>query len=276
MKAFDKSIPRGPTENRDAEEFAKGMEALRRAAQDLLKVSQAFQERSYNRGRLDFEFKEGNKVLINPHSMNLLRATTGKGKKLLPKYDGPFKILSKLSPVTYRLRLPALYKIHPVINIAHLQLYHELPEEFGTRSKKHFNREDLEELPEYKRILDEKWENLPARKGRKAHQVKHYLTCFIGFGAEWDEWLSAQDMRNAPMILQEWRDSIHTKKQERVMDSMAGEEEARHKPCDEEPLKVNRHKGQTNEAGGGLPIHSNDANHGSRGVRSSERQQSRK
>ncbi|KIO20182.1 hypothetical protein M407DRAFT_81863 [Tulasnella calospora MUT 4182] len=59
---------------------------------------------------------------------------TGKGKKLLPKYDRPFEISAKLSPVTYRLRLLASYKLHPVVNIAHLQPYHSSPPEFGERS----------------------------------------------------------------------------------------------------------------------------------------------
>ncbi|KAG8903991.1 hypothetical protein FRC01_008900 [Tulasnella sp. 417] len=202
------AIPRRTIENKDAEFFAEGMEALRSAAKDALRVAQAFQERAYNNGRLDFEFEEGDQVLLNPHSMNLLKATTGKGKKLLSKYDGPFEISAKLSPVTYRLRLPASYRIHPVINIAHLQPYRVSPPEFGERSRKHLNREDFEELPEYEveRIMDEKWEDLPARKGRRSRRIKRYLTRFVGYGPEWDEWLTSQDLRNAPAVMREWND----------------------------------------------------------------------
>ncbi|KAG8913502.1 hypothetical protein FRC01_004506, partial [Tulasnella sp. 417] len=219
------SIPRDPMENRDAEDFAEEMEALRRSAQDSLRVAQAFQERSYNKGRLDFEFEEGDQVLINPHSMNLLRAEKGKGKKLLAKYDGPFEVLTKLSPVTYRLRLPASYKIHPIINIAHLQPYRESPKEFRIRSKKRLNREDFEELAEYEveRIIDERWEDLPARKGRKARRTKRYLTRFVGYGSESDEWLTAQDLRNAPLIFQEWKDLGRT----RALQAPNGEDDQR-------------------------------------------------
>jgi hypothetical protein len=270
--AFDEPIPRGPTENRDAEEFAEGMEALRRTAQDSLKVAQAFQERSYNRGRLDFEFEEGDKVLINPHSMNLLRATTGKGRKLLPKYDGPFEILSKLSPVTYRLRLPASYKIHPVINIAHLQPYHESPQEFGTRSKKHLNREDFEQLPEYEveRIVDEKWGNLPARKGRKARREKRYLTRFVGYGPEWDEWLRPQDLRNAPLALQEWKNGVSAENKERALPGTDGEEASR-RPRAMEPPAVKQHEDRLNEEKAELTNPPDGRNNETRAARRSER-----
>ncbi|KZT25536.1 hypothetical protein NEOLEDRAFT_1064854 [Neolentinus lepideus HHB14362 ss-1] len=47
------------------------------------------------------------------------------------KYNGPFEIIEKLSPVTYRLRLPASYKMHPVINIMHIEKYEKSPPEFG-------------------------------------------------------------------------------------------------------------------------------------------------
>src|SRR5258705_336951 len=47
------------------------------------------------------EFDEGDLVLLNPHSLSLLRNETGCGKKLLMKYDGPFEVIQKLSAVSY-------------------------------------------------------------------------------------------------------------------------------------------------------------------------------
>jgi hypothetical protein len=49
------------------------------------------------------------------------------------KYDGPFEIIRKLSPVTYQLRLPVSYGIHPILNIAHLETYYKSPPELGDR-----------------------------------------------------------------------------------------------------------------------------------------------
>ena len=82
------------------------------------------------------EFEEGDLVVINPHSLKLLRNEKGRGKKLSLKYDGPFQISSKLSPVTYHLRLPVSYGIHPIINIAHLEPYNTSPPELSDRPTK--------------------------------------------------------------------------------------------------------------------------------------------
>ena len=43
------------------------------------------------------------------------------------RYDGPFEIIKKISPVSYRLRMLAFYRIHPVLNIAHLERYRVPP-----------------------------------------------------------------------------------------------------------------------------------------------------
>lgn len=104
------------------------------------------------------EFNVGDKVLINQRKTNLLRSVKGRGNKLLILYDGPFEILEKISKVAYRLRMPASYGMHPVINITHLEPYQDSPEEFGPRPKKSLSREDFEQLPEFEveRIIDEK------------------------------------------------------------------------------------------------------------------------
>jgi len=47
------------------------------------------------------------------------------------KYDGPFEVIQKLSPVSYQLQMLASYGIHPIINIAHLEKYKPSPAEFG-------------------------------------------------------------------------------------------------------------------------------------------------
>jgi hypothetical protein len=119
--------------------MVSGFEAERRRAQDALILGQVFQKRAYNEGRLDIEFEEGDKVVLNAHSLRLLRQEKGRGQKLLMRYDGPFEIIQKVSPVAYRIWLPASYGIHPVINIAHLEKYEVSPEKYGTRPSRNLN-----------------------------------------------------------------------------------------------------------------------------------------
>ena len=182
-----------------AEEF----KAERTKAKEAILLSQAYQKRNYNKGRLLTEFKEGDLVMLNPHSLALLKDEKGRGKKLLMKYDGPFEVLRKLSPVTYQIRLPASYGIHPVLNIAHLEQYNKSPHEFGDRPTKSLNRDDFETLPEYEveRIVAEK-----SKKGPRGRRIQLFKSRFVGYGPEFDEWLTKKDLRNAPLILKEWQD----------------------------------------------------------------------
>lgn len=152
-------------------------------------------------------------MLINPHSLDLLRQEKGRGRKLLMKYDGPFEIMHKVSPVAYRLRLPVSYGIHPVLNIAHLELYKTSPAEFGERPKKRMNRADFEDKPEMEveRIIAERWKT--SKGGRR---IKEYRIRFVGLGPEEDEWKSRQGLRNAPDLLSEWDSLAMNNKEGRV------------------------------------------------------------
>lgn len=134
--------------------------------------------------------------------------TTGRGRKLLMKYDGPFEILRKISPVSYQIRLPASYGIHPIINIAHLEHYTPSPSSLGDRPKKAMNQADFVERPEYEVdfIIRE-----TTRKGRNGKRVPFYFTRFKGYGPDSDEWLSRQQLRNAPEILAAWHASKRPK-----------------------------------------------------------------
>ena len=103
-----------------ASEMVEQFSAERHWAQEALMLGQHFQKQAYNRGCLSTEFEEGDLVLLNPHS---LKFEKGRGRKLLMKYNSPFKIIHKISPVSYQLKIPASYGIHPVLNIAHLEKY---------------------------------------------------------------------------------------------------------------------------------------------------------
>lgn len=199
LASTNKAIGRPSVENPEAEKFADMMNAIRTQAQDALRVAQAHQEDQYNKDHSYLDLKEGDLVLINPHSLSLLRSRKGKGRKLQMKYDGPFEILQKVSDVTYRLKIPASYKIHPVINIAHLEPYYKDADN-PERPKKHLNREDFDKKPEYEveEIIDEKM----VKKGQR--RQRRYLTRFVGYSPEWDEWLSKQQLTNSPMVLKEW------------------------------------------------------------------------
>ena len=43
--------------------------------------------------------------------------------KLMPRADGPFKILEKINDNAYKLKLPAEFGVSPTFNIAYLTLF---------------------------------------------------------------------------------------------------------------------------------------------------------
>ena len=114
---------------------------------------------------------------------------------------GAFEIIQKLSAVSYRLQMPQSYRIHPVLNIAHLERYQPSPAEFGNQPTKSLNHVDFNELLEYEVemiIADQR------KKSRKGRYVMEYLTRFKVYNADLDEWLNSRQLRNAPKILEMW------------------------------------------------------------------------
>ncbi|KIJ29698.1 hypothetical protein M422DRAFT_54048 [Sphaerobolus stellatus SS14] len=107
--------------------------------------------------------------------------------------------------------MPASYRIHPVLNIAHLEPYEKSPQEFGERPVKELNRADFDQLQEWsvEKIIRSKC--IKAANGRK---VERFLTRFEGYDSSWDEWLSQTQLKNAPSVLREWERSqrIHHRK----------------------------------------------------------------
>ncbi|KAB5587674.1 Retrovirus-related Pol polyprotein [Ceratobasidium theobromae] len=194
-------LHRPAKESETAIEFAEQMQATRTLAKDCMRVAQSFQERSYNSNRQFVIFEPGDLVLINPHSLELLKHKTGKGKKLTMRYEGPFEIMERVSPVAYRLRLPASYQMHPVINIAHLESYKQSPEDLGKRPTQHIPRDDFEIMPEYEieKIVDER---LFESRGKK---IRKYKIRWLGYGPQEDEWKTEKELRNAPDILRNWK-----------------------------------------------------------------------
>jgi len=68
--------------------------------------------------------KENNLAWLDSQNLKL----PYKSKKISPKHKGPFCILERLGPLTYRLELSSEWNIHPVFNVALLKLYHETTE----------------------------------------------------------------------------------------------------------------------------------------------------
>uniref|UniRef100_A0A0W0GBE0 Reverse transcriptase-rnase h-integrase n=1 Tax=Moniliophthora roreri TaxID=221103 RepID=A0A0W0GBE0_MONRR len=85
----------------------------------LLDISaQRIKERSH---RTFNKFEKGQKVWLEGKNLSLGYPSP----KLSPKCEGPFEIEEVLGPVTYKLKLPFQWRIHPVFHTGLLTLYKE-------------------------------------------------------------------------------------------------------------------------------------------------------
>jgi hypothetical protein len=92
--------------------FLLEMESHRGTARDALILASARQAKAYNKRRRADDLREGDEVLINPHSLQLVESQ-GPGAKLVQHYEGPFRIREKISDNVYKLHLPRQYLCRP-------------------------------------------------------------------------------------------------------------------------------------------------------------------
>jgi Chromo (CHRromatin Organisation MOdifier) domain len=144
-------------------------------ARDALVWAQVRQAKAYDQKKCDKEFEEGDEVLVNPHSLELVDMQ-GMGRKLVQRQIGPFTILEKINPVVYCLHLPPEYRMHLVINIQHLTKYYQGVQEEG--------RAKLPELRELSTEEEYKVEKLVGNRYNPQKWRREYLVWWKGYRPE--------------------------------------------------------------------------------------------
>jgi transposase InsO family protein len=108
-------------ENTKYPSIEEKMGTLLRNREEALAAHELARSRMIDRRRSTFvPFKKGDKVWLDSRNLKTIYH-----KKMKPKREGPFLITEVLGPVTYRLQLPASWRIHNVFHAALLRLYKE-------------------------------------------------------------------------------------------------------------------------------------------------------
>ncbi|GKB12451.1 retrotransposable element Tf2 [Tanacetum coccineum] len=76
-----------------------------------------------DKGRSERQFKEGDWVLLKLQPHRQVTVRVDKQHKFSPKYYGPFKVLSKVRHVAYKLELNSQAQIHNVFHVSQLKEY---------------------------------------------------------------------------------------------------------------------------------------------------------
>jgi Chromo (CHRromatin Organisation MOdifier) domain len=185
------------------------VEALReriKRAKECMRVAQERSKAYADRSRRELTFQVGDYVLLS--TVNLRRGMEG-CDKLLPRYEGPFRVEALVGTVAYKLELPADYKVHPVFHVSLLKSWKGKVDEAeeAAPAPAYFNRGE----PFYtlERIVDHRDRPIPAaapgkrsKAGKTPRPVREYLVKWLGYGHESNSWEPASIARK-PEIREE-------------------------------------------------------------------------
>ena len=136
----------------------------------------------YDQHKQEVQFKVGDKVLIRGKDLRVKVSND----KLSAKNFGPYDIIEQLGPVTFRLRLPAQMRVHPVFHASKLIPYHA--DVIGNRNPSNPPPIEVEGYDEYEveKILD----------SRVHRGWVQYLVKWLGYDESEATWEPLRNVRD--------------------------------------------------------------------------------
>ena len=137
-------------------------------------------------------FVSGNKVWLDGRNLRIKTHS----KKLTPRRYGPFEVMKQVSPVTYRIKLPASMKIHNVFHVDLLIPFHET-DAYGTAYP--------QPPPE---LIDgqEEFEVEEIIADRVHRRKQQYLVKWVGYPTSENSWVDKKDL-HSPELLEAYQSS---------------------------------------------------------------------
>ncbi|KAJ9532845.1 hypothetical protein QJQ45_010962 [Haematococcus lacustris] len=163
-----------------AEDFVTSMRNNLTAARSALQRSIDTQKLHADQHRRHEEFEVGDLVLLSCANLNLQTAVNS--AKLQPRFVGPFKVLAKHSPVSYKLDLPSSMRTLPTFHISRLRHY---------LSSSSFPERTVELQPSPVIIDGEAYFTVEAILGRRWNDAQHafqYLIKWAGYDDSFNSW----------------------------------------------------------------------------------------
>jgi hypothetical protein len=179
-----------------AENLAQDLLNRRQEARSAIILAQRKQKKYFDKGRSDRTFNPGDLVLLRYKRFGAGYKPPPQHAHKLGPLATPLRVKERLSPVSYRLELPANSRIHDVVSIAHLKRF------VGPHG------DDIRPLPV---LVDEEgeaeWE-VEEIKGERVRQGRaEYLTKWKGYDDVESTWEPEENLCNSPDLLLAWRSS---------------------------------------------------------------------
>ncbi|CAI7813547.1 unnamed protein product, partial [Closterium sp. NIES-54] len=178
--------PTVPAAVQPAQDFVTTMQQLwdptHKRLQDILSSHKCLADRH----RRDHTIAVGDHVLLDTCNLNLGHLPS----KLRPRFCGPFLVEEQVTPVTFRLRLPASWKIHNAFHVQLLKPYQD-------PNKLYTGRQPPPPPPVLVNDeLEYEVESVLAHR-RRRHGALEFLVRWKGYDPSEDSWVSEEDMSNA-------------------------------------------------------------------------------
>ena len=183
------------SDNPSAGQFLEHMQKSVTYAKDRIIKENESMAREANKHRQDHSFKAGDQVMLSTKNISL---DDGSGsRKLHPKFCGPFKILSQINQVTFKLDLPQPMIERRIHNAFHASLLKPFfPDTFNRRDPPPppVQFEDGHDEYEVEKILHH----------RKRRNRMQYLIKWVGYPDHENSWVYKEDLLNSPDLLSKY------------------------------------------------------------------------
>ena len=137
-------LPTSERVNLDATQRAKLILKLHETTKENIECINAKYILAVDKGKKHVTFEPGDLVWLH---LRKDRFPDLRKSKLLPRADGPFKVLERINDNAYKLELPADFGVSPTFNIADLKPYLGEEDELESRTTQMQEGEDDEDIP---------------------------------------------------------------------------------------------------------------------------------
>ncbi|CAI7878071.1 unnamed protein product [Closterium sp. NIES-54] len=174
-------------------DFVTTMQQLWEKTQRRLSTMQNSHKQYADRQRRDHSVAVGDQVLLDTRNLELSHLPS----KLRPRFCGPFRVESHVTPVTFRLRLPTTWKLHNAFHVQLMKPYQDPNQQLQGRQLPPPPPVLVQDEPEYE------VERVLAHRRRRSNMLE-FLIRWKGYDLSEDIWVAEADMGNAYRALKDY------------------------------------------------------------------------